>query len=412
MQIKLIKNPLTPIWKRTLLWLGIILITIVVAYFIASSQDYYRAEGKDFFSLWLAPHLILEGKNPYNPVDWIPAHDRYGAKWVSDPTFLYPLPLAILLIPLGLLPLEYAAILWVALSILAILSVFQISLFMEQKYWPVSYVLPALIGIFFFRPVTVTLWLGQIDWLILLILAVGLSQWEKQKWFTGTILLTLSVIKPQLGFPLLAFLAVWLIFRRLWKALFAEGITLLGVFAVGWLFDHAWFLNWIEIGRSKIELLFCCTPTLWGLGSLICNFNPGCGFKLGMISALILSAILLIFLAQIPVGEVRFVLGLSIPIVLLVSPYLWTYSQVSLLIPILIMLDILKRRQLPYMLVAPFTLYIALFTSGIVFLSIKIGSDGLSSLVPLVVLVIIFLCYRQYKNKEGLPSRDHAPNFE
>ena len=409
MQIKPLKNVQSYVWKRTFLLSGVLLIVIGAAYLIASTQDYYRSVGKDFFSLWLAPHLILEGKNPYSPDDWIPAHSIYGAKWVSDATFLYPLPLAVFLIPLGLLPLEYAAVLWVALSIITILSVVLLSFRIWLNSWAASTFIPVLIGVFFFRPVTVTLWLGQIDWIILLFLFVGLFLWEKQDWFVGAILVTLSVLKPQLGFPVLAFLTVWLIIRRLWKGLLGESITLFGLFSLGWIFDHSWFLHWIEIGRSKIEPLFCCTPTLWGLGSLTCNFKIGCGFALGMISAIILCVILLIILARIPIRDARFALGFSIPVALLVSPYIWTYSQVSLVIPILIILGVLSGRQLPYMLVAPFTLYISLFSSGIVFLSIKIGEDVLSSLVPAAVMVILLLVYRYSNEKRVIASSDSLP---
>ena len=408
MQITLLKNSPTPIWKRTLLWLGIILIIIAMAYLIASSQDFYRAKGKDFFSLWLAPRLILDGKNPYNPEDWVPAHTTFGAKWVSDSTFLYPLPVAVFLLPLGLVSLEYAAVLWVTLSILAILLAVSISLHNWRNFLSASYYLPILIGVFFFRPVTVTLWLGQIDGLILVLLALGQLQWQKQNWFIGSIIVTLSIIKPQIGFPLIAFLTVWLIIRRLWNAMLGVGITLFVFYMVGWLFDHYWLFQWIEISRSKNEPLFCCTPTIWGLGSALCNFNPGCGVVLGIIIALGLCSILLVLLAPIPTGEVKFVFGLSIPVALLVSPYLWTYSQISLLIPIMIIQDFLKNRQLPYLLVAPYTLYVALFTSGIVFLSIKIGVDVLSSLVPLVVFAMLILCFRYNNDNEGLPSGYHS----
>jgi hypothetical protein len=151
----------------------------------------------------------------------------------------------------------------------------------------------------------------------------------------------------------------------------------------------------MEIGKTKVAPFFCCTPTLWGLSSLICKMNSSCGFTLGIVTVLILSAALVIILASVPSDKAKFALGFSISVALLVSPYLWTYSQTALLLPILICLVILERRRLPYMLVAPFTLYIAFFSSMIVFLSIVIGEDVLSSLVPLAVLTIIFVLYRR-----------------
>ena len=77
----------------------------------------------DFFSFWYAGHSVLTGNDPYNESYWVNERSQFGAVWVSDATFLYPLPLAVLLVPLGLFPLLWAYTLWVALSlVLALLS--------------------------------------------------------------------------------------------------------------------------------------------------------------------------------------------------------------------------------------------------------------------------------------------------
>jgi len=138
----------------------------------------------------------LEGKSPYNPDYWVPAHTLHGSQWVSDTTFLYPLPLAVILLPLGLLPLEYAAVIWVTLRILAIQLSFRIFISIWHKKWVYSYDIPTLAGIFCFCLVAVRLWLGRMDWLILLCLASGLSYLEKQKWFIGAMIITISMLKP------------------------------------------------------------------------------------------------------------------------------------------------------------------------------------------------------------------------
>jgi hypothetical protein len=392
----LLVNPAKPIWKRALLLTGFLILIILAAYIIASTQDFYKAEGKDFISLWLAPRLLLEGKDPYNPTDWVTAHDTYGAEWVSDQTFLYPYPLAVILLPLGLLPLQYAAVIWVALSILAILFIIQAVLNLWKDDWPLTYLIPVIAGIFLFRAVAVSLWLGQIDWLILLCVVLGMLQWEKRKWAQGMMLISISVIKPQLGAPLLLFISLWLILRHHWKAIIGEGFTILALFGLGWLFNHDWAISWLHIGGAKIESLICCTPTIWGLSSLACKFNLLCGSRLGMIASSVLSILLVVILARRRDLGIRLLLGLCIPISLLVSPYLWTYSHISLLLPILVIMGIIKHRKMPYMLVAPFPLYMALLSSGIVFLSIRVGVDVLSSLVPLVVFGLLLLIWRFY----------------
>jgi len=389
-----------PTWKKVLLLSGLLICILLAAYLIAASQHFYN-EGTDFVSFWLAPRLLLEGKDPYNPADWVTARGTYGAQQISEPTFLYPYPLAVLLLPLGLLPLNYAAVLWVALSILAILFIIQAVLSLWKDDWPITYLIPVIVGIFLFRAVAVLLYLGQIDWLILLCVVLGMLHWEKQKWAQGMMLISISIIKPQLGAPLLIFVSLWLILHRLWKAIIAGGITISALFLIGWLFDHGWLMRWLHIGGTKIESLVCCTPTIWGLSSLFCRFNMVCGVKLGIALASVLSVIMGVILVKRRDMGTRFLLGLLIPIALLVSPYLWTYSHISLLLPILVILGMLRHRKLPFMLVAPFPLYITLVSSGIVFLSIRVGVDVLSSLVPLVVFGLLLVLWRVFGEEEA-----------
>jgi hypothetical protein len=389
-------------WRPILLSLGIILVIIMAAFFIANSQEYFRANGSDFFSLWLAPHFLLEGKDPYSQDEWVPAHALYGAKWVSDSTFLYPLPLAIILIPLGFLPLEYAAVLWIAMAILAIVIACLGILSDWNIRFSYTFIIPIILGVFLFRSIAESLRLGQIDWMILLCLFIGLYFWNKQRWFAGGMIMGLTVLKPQLGVPLLLFLSLWLILRKLWSGLIGEGVIVLGLFAGGWIVNHSWLWQWLDIGMNKTTNNYCCTPTLWGLASLSCKFGINCGFTLGMVFVIILSIIFSVILIPMSTTDAKFVIGLSIPVALLVSPYLWVYSQSILIIPILMITGILAKRNLPYILVATFPLVMALFASALVYLSIRVGVDVLTSIVPLSIFCILLFLYRLYHKEREL----------
>jgi hypothetical protein len=381
-------------WRTVAILLGITLGILLVAYFIASSQDFFRANGSDFFSLWLAPRLLVDGKNPYNPRDWIPPHAFYGAHWVANPTYLYPLPLAILLIPLGVLPIEVAATVWVAINLVAILIACKLVLSIWDKKWPYKYLIPLLCGIFLFRAVAETLRLGQIDAMLLLCLAIGLYLWHRENWFTGGLVIALTIIKPQIGIPLLGLLSFWLLCRRLWKPLAGEAITVILLFLAGWVVNHSWIQAWVGIGSTKLESTYCCTPTLWGLAFLSCRFNSNCFLPLGAILATILAIIMLFVLYRLPLSEPTFAIGLSIPAALLISPYLWVYSQAILVIPILMIMVLLDEMRWPYLAVATFPLIIALFASSIVIVSIQVGIDALSSIIPLSILIMLGYLYK------------------
>jgi hypothetical protein len=383
-------------WK-VLLAIICIIIIILIAYGIAAYLDYYKQLGQDFLGFWLAPQLLLQGKNPYLPNDWMSAYKIEGANWFNFDTYLYPLPFAVLMIPLGLLPLEVAAIIWISLGIISILFTGRVILILiKPSHWPKSYLIPIYVGVFLLRSAVETIRIGQIDWLILLFLALGLYYFEKQHWLLGGVYIALSMIKPQIGVPLILFLSFWLLMRKKWLGIIGEGILMLFLYVLGWLFNHSWLIQWLEMGGKKLESSFCCTPTLWGLSSLFCNFDMSCGLIVGAVIALLACALLFLLLTQIPNNKANIALGLSIPVALLVSPYLWTYSQIILLIPILIIVVILKEEHFPYLLTTPFPLYMALFSAGIVFVSMRIGVDVITSLVPIVVFTTLLLSYLNY----------------
>ena len=155
-------------------FVAICVIFLCISIWVVYPQDYADT---DFFSFWLAGYSLLAGKDPYSADWWTLGHHKYGAEWISDATFLYPLPLAIFLIPLGLLSLEQAFVLWVFLSQWLILLA--AVLLLRRANWQVhkKYVLPILVGIYLFRPVILTLLHGQLGALFLLILVLMMMLW-------------------------------------------------------------------------------------------------------------------------------------------------------------------------------------------------------------------------------------------
>jgi hypothetical protein len=398
LSLKMTKLP----WKLLLILVGVIFV-VIIAYTIASTQKFYKETGQDFFALWLAPRLILEGKNPYLASDWISASAMNQVHSVKDPTYLYPLPLAVLMIPFGFLPLEYAAVTWISLGIIAILLVCELILSrINNTSLPIPYKIPILLGVFLFRPVAETLRIGQLDWLILLFIALGLFFWEKQHWFVGGMVIALAAVKPQIGIPIFVFTSIWVLMRRKWSSLFGEMLMIFLLCSSGWLINHSWILQWLGSGGNKIESTICCTPTIWGLSSFFSKFDMWRGLIVGIIIATIFSAISICIISIIPSHQAFFAIGLIIPASLLISPYLWTYSQIVLLISIFIIINIMKRRNFHYLLTAPFLLYIALFSGGIVFISMRVGVDVFTSLVPVVIFGLLLWFFLKFYREKSL----------
>src|SRR5947209_6450676 len=83
----------------------------------------------DFFTFWLAGYMNWTGQNPYSTEQWLGQHHALGATWFPNPVFPYPLPLATLLAPLGLLRLDTAFIVWISLSlVMLVVAIFLILL--------------------------------------------------------------------------------------------------------------------------------------------------------------------------------------------------------------------------------------------------------------------------------------------
>jgi hypothetical protein len=78
----------------------------------------------DFFQFWAAPRLLLEGADPYEPVPWADIYRREAAPPIAAPVppyrFIYPPWTAVLLLPLGALPFDLAAAIWLVGQLAAV----------------------------------------------------------------------------------------------------------------------------------------------------------------------------------------------------------------------------------------------------------------------------------------------------
>jgi len=186
--------------KRGLLWIipGLLVLGLAcfaVAVKIVNSIDY---RNNDFFTFWLAGHMVTQGGDPYAPAQWLAGHHAYGVTWIPNQAYVYPLPLSLLFAPLGWLSLRQAFIVWVALSILMILAA--LMLLLKTQTGSAGYAaIPLLAGMALFRPTILTLFHGQISAWLLLVLAVTAYLWEKGQWEWGSLLLPLLMFETGYG---------------------------------------------------------------------------------------------------------------------------------------------------------------------------------------------------------------------
>jgi len=224
----------------------------------------------DFNCFWSGAHIVLAGRDPYDPATWGGATgadvvDVFGSKRETHCPggYGYPLTTAIALIPLGLLPIEIAIVPWQAAFILAVAVGIAL---LARAAWlarPEALLLGILVVAsepFYYEFVDVRF--GG-----LLVLAVGLLASSDLIHAAPALGTLLAVLKPHL-MPL----AVLVRLRELGVMSAAAALAPAGVlFGASLAIDPAWPEKWIgEIFAHRAEMATAGqSSTLWMLGRVV-----------------------------------------------------------------------------------------------------------------------------------------------
>jgi multidrug transporter EmrE-like cation transporter len=360
----------------------------------------------DFFTFWLGGRFVVSGLDPYDPALWTPAHGQYGAVWISDSAFTYPLPLAILMAPLGAVDLLTAYQIWIILSGLMILAASWLVFGRPTQQADVPFVIPWLAGILLFRPVIVTLRNGQLGGFLLFVLALGCSLAADKKDRRAGAVLGLLSLKPALGLPILGLLAVWMLTRRRWGFVAGMLACLTPLFLLGWLYDPQWVGHLAQSGSPKLFFNVGYFPTAWGLGTALCAGRGACGWWAG--SALAASGVMvfgwaLIRHRSLPIWEAA---SLAVPAALFASPYVGAYDLLLLVVPIGIGLRRLRSLSAPYLAVAGLPFVIDLVSLLLVLVAARLGLDLWSALLDPLAMALVLITM-----KGPLPEAPNTPDL-
>jgi len=382
-------------WWMVLLILAFLPVYYGIAVNNERSVDYVN---NGFFTFWLSGHLPWLGEHPYSTTDWVNGHHVNGASWIPNKIFPYPLPLALITAPLGLLPIAKAYILWDTLAQVLI----AICILWLATHWEglnrQLYVVFVLVATILNGNVYLGLMTGTIVALFLFFLTLSLYFIETDHPLLAGMALAGLALKPPL-LTVVALIALWLLFRRNWKVLGGTALGGLGLLIIGLIQDPDWLQKFRGASENLFGMRLGSQPTILSYTRLICSGGLSCAlFLYGLILLLLVGLFAWFVWANRERLSPLMVFSLAIALGVLLPPYLWSYDYTLLIIPICyIVFDLIRRRE-TYLHSTLFLLLLdTLSMIGLVLFWKNPASDALtiqrdmwSIWVAILVLVITF----------------------
>ncbi len=359
----------------------------IIAVNIVNLKEYPNS---DYFTFWLSGRLATLGQNPYDSSIWIAGHHQFGASWIPNATFVYPMPISTLFAPLGLIPLYQSFIVWDVLSQFMILASVVLLLSINPNLSTKPLILPITAGVILFRPTLVTLVNGQISGLLLLVIVCTLYLWEKGKWWQGSALLPILALKPNLGVPLIVFLSIYLLQQKQIRSLAVESISGLLLLVVGWIQNPNWVVDFWHAGNTKISQIFGFSPTVWGISAFFCDHNMNCTLGVGTcVGLLFLMGYFYLLTGRRVILSPASVVNLAVPIMLLLTPSCWPYDQLLLIVPIIWVITNLKDNGYGFLPVSFVFLAIDILALILLGASAMLQTEIFNAIIPLVVFGLL-----------------------
>lgn len=120
----------------------------------------------DFSAFWAGPRAMVIGIDPYDPATWTRTAAELGTMTIPTDVYPYPPWVAFALLPLGLLPLSTASVLWTGIGLITAAIALRALLRATVGELPLVHWL-AGVSLFLSQPGIATFYLGQWTYLLL-----------------------------------------------------------------------------------------------------------------------------------------------------------------------------------------------------------------------------------------------------
>jgi glycosyl transferase family 87 len=391
--------------KRTLLLLFLIpfifLLLLAIALYVPSSLP----ANSDFSAIYNTD-LALVHRVPIYDLEKVRA---FAVQYINFPPekfflarFPYPPWYALSTFYLGLMPAQAAATLWFELNLVMLF----LSVWLLTDGWSGRWRLIAFPLALFFFPVLGGLAVGQYDFPVLLgasLLIYSLRKENVALTVLGAILLT---FKPHVGALILLSALGWLIAnksdfgRRLIRPLAIAGIAL---FAVSFIADPAWIVSYPKMllgyqNEGNVSACSECASLPVWLSRWFFDGSLGTAAWIAMV--LLILFMILFYVIRSFLKSHKLLLSAALLVTLLVSPYLYNYDFLLLLVPFAVLVP---KSNLLQKIVVLLCYLIPTFAL------IIYGRNGNLSLIVVSVVMIVLLYTRVLRTKiPVIDSTAHA----
>jgi len=336
--------------KRPILLLPAIIILILIMVFVAVRIDHTLPTNSDFNAVYTASVALVHG----TPIYDIPAVIDTAAKAMGIPVenfFLAPFPYppwyALSTFYLGFLPIKQAALLWFEINLML---VFLSTWFLTEGWNGRLRLIAFPLGLFFV-PVIGALSVGQNVFPVLLGGSMLVYALKKENIALITLGSVLVTYKPHIGALMLLSVLAWLIAsRNNYGRRATRSIILAGIFAsiLGFIADPAWHIRYPQmlLGITSVNYGSASSGALCSNCSSLPVFFSRWFFNGTLLTAALVALGLLVILFAPTIRnwskfskEPVLLLNMALLATLLVSPYLFNYDFVLLIILFAVLLD-------------------------------------------------------------------------
>jgi len=313
---------------RTARLAAIVLVLLVAGAAAARSNVYYQAT--DFFCLYHGARSLVVGHDPYDEAWWkevtgglYPDPSGHLVPSSCPGRYGYPLWTAVVMLPIGALPIELAASAWMAISLGAALAgawLAWLAVRGPARLAPLYAILLVTA-----QPLWLLVIYGQITGVMLGLAGLFAMLVARGRAAAGAALAGLA-LKPQtvaLAIPAIALRALAL---RRWRLLAVAIGTGAAMVVVPMLFLPGWIFEWLDelvVRRARVAVFL---PTAWGFAADVLG-NAALGALL--VAAVAIGCWLLVRRSRVDdIG----LFALTLPLSLFATPYAWSYDFLVLFV--------------------------------------------------------------------------------